>query len=429
MNSDLGVRALEILRENDRGGYTIPTKGLYPFQWNWDSAFVALGFATFDEDRAWREIESLLEGQWENGFLPHIVFRRDDPTYFPGPNEWGTKKHHWIPTSGISQPPVLATIVRELYETGTQSLVRARVKPLFSKMLAWHRWFHLNRDPDRTGMIATVHPWETGRDNLPDWDEPLKNVDISDLKAYQRKDVSHVNQDMRPQQFDYDRYVRLVHFGRDCGWDRATMIKDSPFWVADVGLTCILLRADRDLLALAQALGETEGVADLEHWISRGEEGLDRLWNDAVFGYTSLDLRTGKRTNMLNGGTLLPFYAGVAPFSRIDALFGHMDRWWKRCEFGVPSFDPEHKDFDSIRYWRGPIWAVVNWLIARGLEGQGFEDRAARVRENTIQLIENAGFRENFCPATGVGCGGHDFSWTAAIWLNLKNKKAARAAA
>ena len=30
---------------NDRGGYTVPTEGLYPYQWNWDSAFVALGFA------------------------------------------------------------------------------------------------------------------------------------------------------------------------------------------------------------------------------------------------------------------------------------------------------------------------------------------------------------------------------------------------
>ena len=28
--------AVAILRENDRGAYTVPTKGLYPFQWNWD---------------------------------------------------------------------------------------------------------------------------------------------------------------------------------------------------------------------------------------------------------------------------------------------------------------------------------------------------------------------------------------------------------
>jgi hypothetical protein len=35
--AELRDRAVEILRENDRGDYTVPTKGLYPFQWNWDS--------------------------------------------------------------------------------------------------------------------------------------------------------------------------------------------------------------------------------------------------------------------------------------------------------------------------------------------------------------------------------------------------------
>ena len=42
-------QAQEILRTNDRGGYTVPTARLYPYQWNWDSAFVALGFATSTE--------------------------------------------------------------------------------------------------------------------------------------------------------------------------------------------------------------------------------------------------------------------------------------------------------------------------------------------------------------------------------------------
>ena len=43
------------LVKNDLGGYTVPTHGLYPFQWNWDSAIVALGWLPFDEPRAWEE--------------------------------------------------------------------------------------------------------------------------------------------------------------------------------------------------------------------------------------------------------------------------------------------------------------------------------------------------------------------------------------
>jgi len=47
MSDSLDAQAKSILLTNDRGGYTVPTARLYPYQWNWDSAFVALGFATF----------------------------------------------------------------------------------------------------------------------------------------------------------------------------------------------------------------------------------------------------------------------------------------------------------------------------------------------------------------------------------------------
>jgi len=45
-------RAIDVLKTNDRGGYTIPTDGLYPYQRNWDSAISALGIAEFDLDHA-----------------------------------------------------------------------------------------------------------------------------------------------------------------------------------------------------------------------------------------------------------------------------------------------------------------------------------------------------------------------------------------
>ena len=106
--------ARTILRDNDRGGYTVPTAGLYPYQWNWDAAFVAMGWITFDEPRAWRELERLLEGQWADGMVPHIIFHAGKTDYFPGPDVWKTRAP--VPTSGISQPPVLATSVRRCWE-------------------------------------------------------------------------------------------------------------------------------------------------------------------------------------------------------------------------------------------------------------------------------------------------------------------------
>jgi hypothetical protein len=33
-------------------------------------------------------------------------------------------------------------------------------------------WFRDNRDPEKRGVAVAVHPWETGRDNAPEWDAP-----------------------------------------------------------------------------------------------------------------------------------------------------------------------------------------------------------------------------------------------------------------
>ena len=115
-NESILARARQIMVANDRGGYTVPTAGLYPYQWNWDSAFAVLGFACFDRERAWLEIDTLLEGQWDDGMVPHIIFRRDDPDYFPGPTVWAAG--HSPPSTGISQPPVLASVVRYLVDSG-----------------------------------------------------------------------------------------------------------------------------------------------------------------------------------------------------------------------------------------------------------------------------------------------------------------------
>ena len=99
--ADIQDRARAVLTENDRGTYTVPTKGLYPFQWNWDSCFTALGQRHFDEDRAWTEIETLFAHQWPDGMVPHIIFHEPDDGYFPGPEVWATDRP--TPTTGITQ--------------------------------------------------------------------------------------------------------------------------------------------------------------------------------------------------------------------------------------------------------------------------------------------------------------------------------------
>ena len=75
--------------------------------------------------------------------------------------------------------------------------------------------------------------------------------------------------------------------------------------------------------------------------------------------------------------------------------------------------------FDRRRYWRGPVWANLNWLLARGLRGHGLIAQAAALERTTLSLIERAGMRDYFDPITGDGLGSDDFSWTAAVAVDM----------
>ena len=404
---DRTSEAMAILRGNDRGAYTVPTAGLYPFQWNWDSLFTALGWAQFDMARAWTEIEALFEAQWPSGMVPHIVFWSDSASYFPGPDVWRTGGAA-PPTSGISQPPVAATVVRQLAEAD-----RLPSRSLYGSIDRWHRWWHRARDPEGRGVIAVSHPWESGRDNLPDWDRPLSRVAGSTNGNYQRRDLDYVDQHMRPHKADYDRYLALVEYGASTGWDDAAIAQGSPFWVADPGLTAVLLRAERDLVWLGGALGAE--TADARRRVARLEAGFEQFWNPAAGTYCSLDLRTGLHAEAGTSASFLAPYAGIDVHA--DRLLDELGAWSAACRYLVPSFDPRHPDFEPLRYWRGPVWCMVNYMIAIGLADLGARDWAERIRSDTAELISFNGMPESFDPLSGGPVGGERFTWTAALWL------------
>jgi len=402
----LDAQARAILQANDRGGYTVPTSGLYPYQWNWDSMFAAWGFATFDVDRAWAEIETLFSGQWPSGMVPHILFHRPDPGYFPGPDVWGCDGP--VPSSGISQPPVAATFIRAVWEADREAGA-ARARALLPRLTAWHRWFMEWRSEN--GAICVTHPWEAGRDNAADWDGAMASIDPVGVGEYTRRDTQHVNAEMRPTKYDYDRYIWLVQMGRRLGWDDAALKAENPFRVADPGMTFILMRANRDLAWMAAELGEDTG--EIDGWTRELEAGARGLWNAELEAFDSRDTVSGTFADCLSNASFLCWYGGLDS----PAMEAQLSRVMEACRYPVPSLDPASDKFNPKRYWRGPTWGMINALIALGLDEKGLGHAAEQLRARTAGLIAEHGFAEYFDPMTGDAAGGGTFTWTAAIWL------------
>ena len=412
------AEAAAVLRENDRGAYTVPTKGLYPFQWNWDSCLTALGQAQGDEARAWREIETLFAHQWEDGMVPHIIFHVEDDGYFPGPAVWRTNRRP-VQTSGITQPPVAGFAVKRLYDRAkNKKLAEEKARELLPKIDLWHKWFYDCRDPDEEGLVAIIHPWESGRDNSIDWDEPFDRVPTDGIEPYERRDLQHADAAQRPTKEQYDRYLWLLQLFRGLSWDNAKLHDASPFRVVDPGFNAILIRSCVDLAILADELGETYIAARNRLRAQQGMEALEKLWSDRHGQYLCYDRAAGALIDSPSVGGILPVFAGLAQ-ERVTPLVKRLEALASRARFSVPSHDPGDARFDAKRYWRGPVWLIVNYMIYDGLKAAGEEEMAAKIMASSLALINESGFAEYYDPQTGAPCGGGRFTWTAAMVLEF----------
>jgi len=417
MSQTLVDRAVGILRQNDRGTYTVPTHGLYPFQWNWDSALTALGLAYFDEARAWTEINTLFAHQWEDGMVPHIIFHKDDPGYFPGPDVWKTGRS--VPTSGITQPAVAGFAVRRLFERASdKALAEENVRRLLPQIDAWHDWFFRCRDPQGTGLVALIHPWESGRDNSVDWDDAFERVPTEGVEPFLRRDLQHADASHRPTQSQYERYIYLVQLFRSLGWDNSKLYDASPFGIVDPGFNGILIRSCADLADLADTLGEPGIAARNRAWAQNGVEAMEALWSDADNQYLCFDRKAGLPVENASVGGLIAAFAPI-PRSRAEGIAARISSLSEKVEFLVPSQPADSPTYDGKRYWRGPAWLIVNYMIADGLRLAGEREVAARIISDSLRLIEHSGFAEYYDPVTGDPCGGKTFTWTAAMVIEF----------
>lgn len=231
-------RAASVLAGNWTGTSTVPSPGLYPHQWSWDSAFIAIGLRHVSPRRAQTELETLLAAQWGDGRIPHIVFNPSVPldAYFPSPDFWRSSTAgraagapRTVQTSGIVQPPVHA-LAAWLVHCADPGLSRARgfLSRVYPRLAAWHRYLLHRRDLGGGGLVSVVHPWEQGMDNAPSWDAPLSRVTPAPARSFRRADLDHGAPEDRPTDLDYGRYVRLATEYRDGGY-RDGGVRDSAY--------------------------------------------------------------------------------------------------------------------------------------------------------------------------------------------------------
>lgn len=430
----LAMRAAAILQANDTGTSIKASADLYPHQWSWDAAFVSIGLAHISIDRAMQEMRSLFRGQWQNGMLPHIVYNPDVPAtaYFPDAARWDATKAspdapRDVATSGIIQPPVHAIAIRLICDRAEPEQARAIAREFYHPLLEWHRYLMSARDPESSGLVTIVHPWESGMDNAPRWDAPLARIQVpeGELPPFERRDLAHVaDPAQRPTDADYDRYLWIVEVLKRGGY-RVDRLRDAlPFRVKDSFVSAILVAANESLIRIADmADGDVDDLPIIESWIDRGRRGLAGQWDTGQDVCADLDLVDGRPISTRTIATFAPLIAGQVTTDTKAALIrlwhstaftGHPDLRWPL----PPVTSPEDPGFAPTRYWRGPVWPVMSWLLWWAWSRIGEDVVADKLRAAALEQVTAVGFAEYMHPFTGEALGSDDQSWTAAVVLD-----------
>lgn len=425
-------KAKSVLNRNRSGAYTLPSSTLYPHQWNWDSGFISIGYSHYDTEMAISEIKSLFDAQWHNGMVPQIVFNRDRlGKYFPEPDFWRTDLSPHSPeellTSGITMPPIHAYAVLKIYENADNKVrVREFLRWIYPRLLSFHRYLYNERNINGDGLIYIRHPWESGMDNSPAWDVPLDKIDLSTIEIpdYQRKDTeSGVSPDMRPTKKYYDYFVYLIELYKKTKYDEREIAKECPFIISGPLFNAILCASNEALISIGEILNEQNG--EIEEWYRLTARSIsEKLFNDKQGIFDALDLRTNKLIELETASGFLPLFGGAATADQASRIYEYLDSrgfcalHQGNC-FTIPSYDSQSEQFKRENYWRGPVWININWMLVQGLRRYGYTQRADSLAHDILELPMRFGFYEYYDSFDGRGYGSEDFSWTAALFLDI----------
>jgi glycogen debranching enzyme len=294
----------------------------------------------------------VLDHQREDGMIPDAVHDEGTVTRLTFPVE-----------ADVTKPPLIAWAAWKLYEADGD---REFLDEVYEPIVRWNNWWFEHNDADRNGLCEYHHPFSSGLDDSPLWDEGMP-VEAPDLNTY----------------------------------------------------LCLQQEA---LAKIARAIGET---AEAELWAQRASAMAERMlrlmWDKEAGLFWAT--RLGSRVNVRTPFNLFPLITGRMPPEVAARLAAHLTdgtQFWPR--YPVPTVALDDPKYDPQQMWRGPAWVNVNYLLIEGLERAGYPDLARELRRRTLaMMLDDADIHEYYNPETGAPPpkAASIFGWSSALFIEL----------
>jgi len=370
-------------REVDGFGFTVPNAQVYPWQWLWDSCFHSIIWAELgDGERAVRELQSLFAHQDDDGFVPHVIHHGD-----PGHHAdfWGRRG-----TSSITQPPMyghaIAALVRRGIDVPGELVEQARVGLEFL--------LRTRRRDDDSGLITVVHPWETGADNSPRWD------------------------DFCPGGFDLGRWKQakgdlLATVERTPG---GAPIGNPAFGVAPIAFNALVVWNALSLFDLRWSTTRSSSddavrFRPLFEPVRAVARAVTDAWDPTLLTWVDGGAASGGSGRVRTAEALLGCLATSRRDHQISAFEQIIDPDAYGGAFGVRGVHQGDPLYEPRTYWRGPTWPQLAYLLSQRTRLWG-GDAADYLVSSTVAGALESGLAEYWDPEDGTGLGAIPQSWT-----------------
>lgn len=422
--------AINLINECDTGRRITPNNLNFGHAgYLWDSGFISAGLAYEHPKRAKLEQQNTIATQHEDGMLAHMAYRQDLShlalkhfvAWGSGKNEAQARLH----TSGMTQPPVIATMTRVVAEqlgNDRQPFLRS----MYGGLVKYHEWFLRERDPDHDDVVTILHPWESGMDNSPSMVAGIKTGrlerTIGRLINPLRSDVRQgLDPNLRTSPEDCVALQSLVYKLRARHYDSQKILANNPSYGVDsVIVNNILLKSTKDLAWIASQIGK-ELPERLINYLGSSRSIINKFWDSTDKRFYDIDARTGRHIKIPTVSNVLPMINHEDLTEQQGNIVSGLMR--DETEFyaphGLPTVSRSSSFFNPDRYWQGASWP---WLVryqALAAREMGDQDLSSHLGRAVLGSVSRYGAFEHYNPLTGEAGGAHGFAPVASTYIEL----------
>lgn len=329
----------------------------------WDNFFAGFMASLGNKELAYSNLKEILNEQTEDGFVPNFVYATGQVS------------------ADRSQPPVGSAMLLETYRRFGEKWI---VEEMYDGLLRWNRWFAQHR------MNA---------DGAFCWGSEKIQVLYGN-----RWESAGVN----------DTFGAAL----ESGLDNSPMYDEVPFnqetnrlELEDVGLTGLYILDCKSLIQLAQLIGRDGDVKEIQERMEHACDGLENLWDEEKGFYYNRRTDTGEFSRRISPTN---FYALFSPrVSSERQLRIAKEHYFNTEEFYgewmLPSIARNDAAFYDQDYWRGRVWAPLNFLVYLALTNTELEEVRRDLAQKSATLFmkewkEHRHVHENYSAITGEGC-------------------------